>query len=366
MVLEQPLSPYKIERYPQSNSTSLQSWNAADEYLLLHLYQEQIPFSSAVIYNDRFGFLTCALQNFKPITIIDSKSQEKSIYKNIENNQLNLSSFVFLSPLDKFPQPISLVLIKIPKSVDLFQLYLQQILPYLKEESRVICGFMTKYFNPQIISIANLFFENVEQSKAWKKSRLLLLSKPKKNTPQNILNKIQLNENKIINQYFGVFSAKHIDYASQFLIEHLTVPPKAQEVLDLASGNGILAYAIRQQNVDCRLHLIDDFYLAVASSKLNLSGDNIFFHFNNSLEEFPANFFDFVISNPPFHFEHEVSIETTLNLFKEVYYCLKTNGNFLLVANKHLNYKTHLQPLFQKVENIAENEKFIIYNCIKK
>lgn len=365
MFLRSNQQPYTIQRYPKSETGSLQAWNAADEHILQYLNEEQIPCSGTVIYNDRFGFLTCALQEFAPIVVIDSKSQEKAIYKNAQTNQLDSANIQLAYPLDNFSKPIHLGIVKIPKSLDLFLLYLQQLTPHLSEDSKLVCAFMTKHFNTQLLDIANLFFEEVHQSKAWKKSRLLLLGKPKKTAPISILNEITLNDKESFKQYFGVFSAKHIDYATQFLMEHLSVPAEAEEVLDLASGNGVLAAAVRKTHQNCNLHLLDDFYLAVESSKLNLKDDKCFFHFNDSLEDFKSGFFDCVVSNPPFHFEYEVSIETALNLFLEVYRCLKPNGNFLLVANKHLNYKTHLQRLFEKVEIIAENEKFIIYNCQK-
>ena len=44
-------------------------------------------------------------------------------------------------------------------------------------------------------------------------------------------------------------------------------------------------------------------------------------------------------------FEFENNIEVSIELFKEVYRCLKMGGRFVLVANKHLNYKTHLQKV---------------------
>jgi 16S rRNA G1207 methylase RsmC len=54
-----------------------------------------------------------------------------------------------------------------------------------------------------------------------------------------------------------------------------------------------------------------------------------------------------------------------LGLFKEVKRCLKTGGRFQLVASQHLNFKTHLVKLFKEVNITAENDKFVIYECIK-
>ena len=224
---------------------------------------------------------------------------------------------------------------------------------------------MTKYFSPKMLEVAEIFFEQVEQSKAWKKSRLLILKKNKKKDESIILNTIRVNEIKVLQQYYGVFSAKNIDYATQFLLEHLEIGKDENCILDLASGNGIIASFIRDKKLESEINLLDDSFLAIESSKINLQDKNSFFHYNDSLYDFENDFFDLVVSNPPFHFEYENNIEITFGLFKEVKRCLKGNGRFILVSSKHLNLKTHLIKLFKEVKIIAENKKFEIYECFK-
>ena len=95
-----------------------------------------------------------------------------------------------------------------------------------------------------------------------------------------------------------------------------------------------------------------------------LNCSRIFFK-NESIFNLTTNKkFDLIISNPPFHFEHETNIEVALNLFKEVKRCLKKGGSFQLVTSNHLNSKTHLNKLFHKVNIIAQNEKFVVYHCV--
>jgi len=295
---------YTITRYPKTRNQSLKAWSAADEYLLQTFDSLNLEKTTMAIFNDRFGFLTCHLQQFSPTVILNYKSQEKAIFQNIESNDLKFSELNFISPLENLPEQLDIAILKIPKSLDLFRMQLFQLSKSLNDEAVVLASFMTKYFSKQMLTIANEFFGKVEQSKAWKKSR-------------------------IYKQYFGVFSAKNIDYASQFFIEHLKLKTDDQRVLDLASGNGVLSKAIQLQNADCEIHLMDDSFLAIESSKLNLSLENTFFHFSDSMEIFEDDFFDLVISNPPFHFEHETNIEVAIQLFYEVKRCLKNGGRNL-------------------------------------
>ena len=354
---------YKINRYPVSTNKSLIAWNSADELILNYIDENKISASNLIIYNDRFGFLTSFLSNFSPSIIVDSKSQEMAITLNLELNDIDSQNFRFYNPLDKLTTPIEFALIKIPKSMELFRLYLEQLAEVLDENSLVICGFMTKYFTSQILEIAKEYFYSVEQSLAVKKSRLLILKKAKSNKNKTKIIEVKLNDNVNLKQYPGVFSSKNIDYATQFLIEHINLRENDSKIMDLASGNGVLAYVIKVKNQNCEIHLVDDSFLSIESAKLNISGENIHFHYTDNLNELNKKYFDFIISNPPFHFEHETNIEIALSLFEESIKCLKEDGHLQLVANKHLNYKTHLSKIFNNVVIKAENEKFIIYDC---
>ena len=353
---------YSITRYPKTKNQSLQAWSAADEYLLTEFDSLNLEKPTMAIFNDRFGFLSCHLHQFSPTVILNYKSQEKAIFQNLESNDLKFSELNFITPLESLPEQLDLAILKIPKSMDLFRMQLFQLSKSLNKDSIVLASFMTKYFSPQMLSIANEFFEEVEQSKAWKKSRVLILKAKKQEKDISILHSIEFQE-VIYQQYYGVFSAKNIDYASQFFTQNLKLEESDQRVLDLASGNGVLSKAVQLQNPNCEIHLMDDSFLAIESSKLNLNAENVFFHFNDSMEIFEDDYFDLVISNPPFHFEHETNIEVAIQLFHEVKRCLKDEGRFELVASQHLNFKTHLEKIFLDVNIISENNKFIIYEC---
>lgn len=355
----------KIIRYPNTTDRSLKPWSSADELLLDQVLDQNISEKKIITYNDRFGYLNCQLNKSDVLSVISYKSQEKSHKINRQNNGLMFDDSHFVNPLSSIDEKFDMVLMKIPKSVNLFELYLAQIVTCIKDDTIVYCSFMTRHFTKQLLSISNKYFEVVEQSLAKKKARVLILKKKKEVKEKKLINKLSLSASDELRQYYGVFSAKEIDQATQFFINNLQVEENTKEVLDLAAGNGILGYIIQKQLPNCKIHLIDDFYLAVESAKLNLKGENVCFHYNDTLKEIEENSIDLIVSNPPFHFEYETNIEISLRLFKEVTYCLKQGGKFQLVANRHLNYGPHLERIFNKVIRVVHNEKFEIYNCIK-
>lgn len=354
-----------VRRYPKSENKSLRPSSAADELMLEYTKEQRLDLSSSLMINDRFGYLACTLNEFSPVSLINYKSQEKALRLNLIANELPLKEGNFIYPFSDIEKKISTVLIKAPKSLDLFKLQLVKINASISDDGVVVCGFMTRHFSKQMVEIANEFFEEVEQSQAKKKARLLILKKKKTVNEVNLINEVKLDKKVTLKQYFGVFSANNVDYATQFLLENLKINDGIETVLDLASGNGVIAHAIKRQNKTAELHLVDDSFLAVESGKLNLIGDNIYHHFSDGLENFLPKFFDLVVCNPPFHFEHETNIEVSLQLFKEVKKALKPTGHFQVVANQHLNYKTHLSKFFTTVNITAENDKFIIYDCVK-
>ncbi|TCI84680.1 methyltransferase [Tenacibaculum sp. M341] len=358
--VEEVLGNYKLLRYPKTTNKSLRAWSNAE--LLVADYVKEKNSETVHVFNDRFGVWNCLLNEKRITTIWTYASQKKAITYNLELNKLDVE-IEYKSPLDTLKE-VDLALIKIPKSLELFELFLQQIHKSATSKIEVVCGFMTKYFSASYLEIAANYFEEVSQTKAWKKSRLLILKSPKKNEYKSLINEIEWKDT-FLTQYYGVFSSGKIDIGTRFLLDNFKMKSNEIKVLDVASGNGIIAYDVLEQNKNAEVTLIDDFNLAIASSKLNVLSKKTKFVCDDTLDSLSEAYFDLVVSNPPFHFEHENNIEITFNLFEGVEKCLKVDGRFVLVANKHLNYKTYLLKLFKVVGIIAVNNKFVIYECLK-
>nr|BFF41523.1 hypothetical protein BACY1_33280 [Tenacibaculum mesophilum] len=257
---------YQLQRYPNTSDKSLRAWSNAELLVLDYITDKYIE--GLHLFNDRFGVWNCALQHKKVTAVWTYASQQKAIRQNLKLN--NISTEVdFKTPLDNL-ESVDLALIKIPKSLELFELFLQQIHKASHENTEVVCGFMTKYFSVSFIKVAEQYFEEVTQSKAWKKARLLILKVPKKEVKhKDLINTIQW-KSKVLQQYYGVFSSGSIDIGTQFFLENLEVKTEELKVLDVASGNGIIAYEVTEQNPQAEVTLLDDFNLAIESSKINL------------------------------------------------------------------------------------------------
>jgi 16S rRNA G1207 methylase RsmC len=197
----------------------------------------------------------------------------------------------------------------------------------------------------------------VEQSLAHKKARVLVCKEPIKKGVKIFFKNIYFNGINF-QQYAGVFSSSHIDYASQYLLNTYKFNKKYTKILDFGCGNGVIAQHISTQNPDASIFCVDDSILAIESTKINLPiAKTIWTH---GLSEMDEKGFDLIVSNPPFHFEFETDISVSLKFFDDVQTKLTDGGYLVIVSNKHLNYGTHLKRLFGHVVVIDQNDKFEI------
>ena len=345
-------------RLPQSQNLSLKSWSAVDEFMLKVLetdsHKSQPKF---LVFGDRFGFLSNNIieKGSSCYSYIDLKSQLDSIQANCDKPP-NILKYG-----DELPE-VSHVLIKIPKSLSLLELYLDIILRLPTEPKFITLGFMTKYFNRSIIKTLGKYFDEVVQTKAWKKSRLIKVSGRKDISREKPILSFTTPFGEI-KQFKGVFSENSIDIGTSFLLEHLNLIPTEKSVLDLGSGNGVISKYLKEKSSHLDIHLLDDNYLAYLSGKLNIKEANHNWDYN--LENFPQDHFDLVISNPPFHFGHEIDFSIPMELLRSTHKIIKPGGRLLLVANNFINYKSTLSDLFTSINIINRNKKFYILEALK-
>ncbi len=353
-----------LQRYPKTTNRSLRPWSAADELLLGEGQKIGFDKKSIVLMHDSFGALATALKGYSTHSVINNQSQLKATRMNLENAGVDTKEFTYINPIKLQFDSVDLTLMRVPKSADLFQLYVQQLYQRSHQGTVILCGFMTRNFTARWKEIAEQYFENVSQSLAAKKARLLILKSPKKGVEtvplfHTVKNDLEL----ILKQYAGVFSAAKVDPATQILLGQLPDIQSSSKVLDLACGNGVIASYVRSKNSDCPLTVLDDSYLAISSAKLNLGKDNVSYHWSYSVKAVRYEKFDLILCNPPFHFEYENTIEISLRLFREAKEVLAADGTFYIVANTHLNYRSHLKKFFASVDQVTQSGKYEVIIC---
>lgn len=341
----------------------------ADE-LLLRWLDEQ-PAAPLAIYHDRAGVLsTCCYAKDRHFVADNIRHREAAVTQLLQHTFPDRQLPVLVSPLAPLASDRELILLQVPKATDLFSLYLAGIAATAGPRRRVAAAFQTRHFTPKLLDIASTYAGSVRQSRAYKKARLLLLDdlRPGK-IPEELFHQHLFN-GRTYYQYYGVFSAHHIDYATRFLLDcwaHqplLRDLPPPQRLLDIGCGCGIIIDQLALRYPAAELFATDVSLLAINSTRQN--NPHVQAHHTAGLDFVASGSIDLIVTNPPFHDGHRNTIGPTLKLFLAARDKLATTGHFVVVANRHLNYATHLQRIFPAVTTVATNPKYVVYCCSMK
>lgn len=358
-----------LHRFPQmSEESPLQAWDAADEYLL----QQTLPEGPVLLFNDSFGALTCAL-NPRPVWhISDSWISQQATRQNLRLNNLDDSAVTFLDSLAPLPAAPACVLIKIPKTLALLEHQLRALRKVITRETVVIAAARAKDIHSSTLQLFERILGETKTSLAWKKARLIYthFSQPVL-VEQPLTRSWPLDETPYqIHNYANVFARTSLDVGARLFMAHL--PENIDgEIVDLGCGNGVIGLMALEKNPLAEVHFIDESWMAVASSKLNVETNRpqdmarCHFRVNNALSGVPADRLHAVLCNPPFHQQHALTDHIAWQMFRDARRCLQYGGELRIVGNRHLDYHHKLKKLFGNCSLVASSAKFVVLRAVK-
>ncbi|MCK5726301.1 MAG: methyltransferase [Thiotrichaceae bacterium] len=360
------LGNFCLQRLPNDHSDQLLPWNAADEYLINTLDEKDLlkTHLNILLINDQFGSLASALNQHSLQHWSDSSTSHHACRLNLEHNQL-APNIQYIASTDIPSIQPDIVLIKIPKSIDLLKDQLIRIKALINKETTLITAGMVKHISPNILKIFNHIIGTSTQSLAKKKARLIFT---KADNTQNIKPSYPQRQNMPelgleLHHHANVFSKSKLDMGTRFLLQHFEQLPTAQHIVDLGCGNGVLGIMAKQQQPDSQITFIDESYMAIDSAKQNyasaINDESAQFIAKDELLLEPQSV-DLVLCNPPFHHEHIITNHIAWQMFEQSHRVLRKGQSLWCVANRHLNYHSNLKHLFGNCKTIAMNKKFVI------
>lgn len=162
----------------------------------------------------------------------------------------------------------------------------------------------------------------------------------------------------------GVFSADGVDRGSALLAAAL--PAKLpRRVADLGAGWGFLARAVLAREGVEACHLIEAEGDALDCARLNVPDPRAQFHWADALRFKPAQSFDAVVCNPPFHTARDADPALGVAFIRAAAAMLTTSGTLWLVANRHLPYERVLAQAFREHEEIGGDSAYRLYRAFR-
>lgn len=373
--------PLNLYRWPPCERTPLQAWDAADAYLLRRA-QAEIADATRVrclVVNDNFGALALGLGPLPVTSWGDSCLARLALEHNHAANTVGAQAgAVPFVPGDTEPQgPWDLVLVRIPKSLELFAHQLHRLRGQLAAGAVVLSGAMIKHTSPRAYRLLERTIGPTTTSLGWRKARLArsaydaTLTAPAPPMPPVYELPgfgLQLRSRP------GVFSAGRLDGGTQLLLGQLPDHALPVRAADLGCGNGVLSLALALR---CRRATVlgrDASHLAIASARDNLAanadplGDaaaRLDFGVADGLQHLSDETLDLVVCNPPFHEDRTVGDQTAWRMLGQAHRALRRGGELRLVGNRHLGYHVKLKRVFGPVSVLASDRRFTVLSASK-
>ncbi|AQT65811.1 23S rRNA (guanine(1835)-N(2))-methyltransferase RlmG [Serratia marcescens] len=363
----------ELERYPQQEeSTQLQAWEAADEYLLQQLENVDIGGRPVLIFNDNFGTLACALHAHRPYSVSDSYMSQLATRHNLKLNGLDPEQVTLLDSLAELPAAPAVVLIRVPKALALLEQQLRALRHVVTEDTLIVAGAKARDVHTSTMQLFEKVLGPTRTSLAWKKARLIFCQAADIVPPAaaETTNWTLDGTDWLIHNHANVFSRGSLDIGARLFLDHL---PRGLNghIIDLGCGNGVIGLAALAQNPEAQMTFVDESYMAVASSELNVEHnlpqelDRCQFEVNNALAGIERESVQAVLCNPPFHQQHAITDHTAWQMFCDAKRCLQVGGELRIVGNRHLDYHQKLKRLFGNCTLVASNKKFVILRAVK-
>jgi 16S rRNA (guanine1207-N2)-methyltransferase len=118
-LLDTPFAQLDLIRQPEQQNEPLQAFDAADEYLLAYLAEQQPDAQTRVlVLNDGFGALAASLAGKVQVTSSgDSFLALQALEKNLVRNGLPFDAVPIVPASEALAGPFDRVLVKVPKTL---------------------------------------------------------------------------------------------------------------------------------------------------------------------------------------------------------------------------------------------------------
>ena len=360
-------------RQPEQQNEPLQAFDAADEYLLNHLAEQQPASDTRVlVLNDSFGALAASLLGKVQVSSSgDSYLGALALEKNLVRNGLPFDAVRVVPASEPLAGPFDRVLIRVPKTLALLEEQLIRLQGQLAPGAQVVAAAMVKHLPRAAGDLLERYIGPVQASLAVKKARLLIATPQDKQpvvSPYPTRYRLEQPAIELLN-HANVFCREGLDIGTRAFLPHLPQNLGSARVADLGCGNGVLAIASALDNPQAHYTLVDESFLAVQSAGDNwlavLGEREAQMRAGDGLAGQAAQSLEVVLCNPPFHQQQVVGDFLAWRMFQQAREALVVGGALYIVGNRHLGYHSKLARLFRGVEQVAATPKFVILKARK-
>ena len=361
-----PYGSFPLRRYPLRQREVLQAWCGADQLLLEHAAASVMADTQILICNDEFGALTVPLAA-RASSWSDSRIAHEAIERNLLINNIQARPEM-LDAVSSKKVDCGLVLLRVPKQLSLLRYQLQLLSKIVAPGTPLVCGGMDKHLPRTLAEELERIIGPVTRHRGARKARLF--SGVFQQSPLQTVDTTQRffceELGAEVSSLANVFSSGALDMGTRLLLQSMQDLQPQRRAVDLCCGNGVIGLCAMARHPDLLIDFIDESSLAVASARNNVASlfperlKRCSFQQSDGFRHYRGDEVQQILCNPPFHQGHVVDDHAGRRLLRQAATVLRPGGELWLVANRHLKYAATLQRHFHGVQQIAQNQKFVV------
>ncbi len=361
-----------LRRHPDIEAPNLFAHDATDELLLAEAAAALATSDGGhlAIVGDRYGALTLAAATLHGLSGLrvhqDGLSGELALAENAA--RAGLSDAYSSLPLDAtLFSDATVVLWQLPRSLEEVAEVAALISAHASPDVQVFAGGRIKHMTLAMNTVLAEHFSTVEPGRAWRKSRALKVSGPRKEATASAFPKKEFHADLDLwlCAHGATFGGTKVDAGTRFLLEFLPrMSPGAGAAIDLGCGNGTIAAALAKARPALNVIATDQSAAAVAATaetaRANGLAGRIQVRREDALAGFDSGSAELIVLNPPFHVGATVHAGIAHKLFADAGRVLAPGGQLWSVYNRHLDYKGSLERLVGPTTVMGRNSKFMV------
>jgi 16S rRNA (guanine1207-N2)-methyltransferase len=369
-----PAGTLKLKRYPFEGERSHQAWDSADEWILKRFPEHQSP---VLITGEAFGVLGTAWSGVEVAASCDSSLSLTALERNRRLNPQTATGHLTVIPSDILAEAegcFSKIFIRIPKSIALFEYYIENSIRMADENTEIWIGAMDKRWSRGAKKITERLLQVSEVFPFERHSRWISFKKMNAPAPAaKAQTEWKLDKYPLLFQSApDVFSSSGLDEGTAAFLKAFPEQriKDASVIADLGCGSGIFGISAAYLNPEATILFTDESYLAVRNAESNCKLNNLSGHAEFTVTDGLGNTedesADLILCNPPFHFQNIQSREPAVFLFGEAERVLRPGGCIQIVGNSHLGYHKLLDEYFLHVHEVYRDSKFTVLQAEKR
>lgn len=363
-----PLATLTLKRWPRRRNERLRAWDSTDR-LLLDACAALGELQPVLVGNDTCGALALPLYatGRQVISTGDSWIAWRAMTKNAEDNDLDAGQLEWCWPEQSAAKSAALALLRVPKSLALFEFQLAGLAARIEEGGPVLVAAMDKHAPQGLITLLERYLDDVSRDEGRKKAHVYRgRARGVENDASDLSTAFDVPGLSVaLHNEPGVFSQQQLDPGARFFLQHIPAGI-AGNIVDLGCGNGVIGLMAAKRNPDAQIWFCDESAQAIASARRNVEAAGLagrcHFHHGNGLDGLQEKF-DLVLLNPPFHRGHAIDTGVAEMLFDHARRHLAEQGELRVIGNRHLPYLQSLRRRFGHVMQVAANSKFTLWSA---